>query len=463
MKKTKILCTIGPASEKEGTIKKMVEAGMDAARINTSHGTLAEYREKIKTIRKIANIPVLMDTSGPQIRLVSRKRTELKKGSTVKAGFSPKKNLFFSKNFFSEIKTGKRILLSDGLAELKVVKKDRGKKELTLRALNGITLKGNMHANIPSVYLDIPILSARDKRAIKLAKKMDVDFISLSFTRRKDDVIKARKLLRGSGVGVIAKIENSEGVQKIDSIISAADGIMVARGDLGMEIPSERVPLVQKEIVRKCNQAGKTAIIATQMLASMVSSARPTRAETSDVANAILDGADCIMLSNETAVGNYPVKAVEEMKRIALETEPFVRHRVQSRKLHGIPDTVSKSIYGISKHLPVKKIIAITKSGFTAKMISRFKPKQEIIAVTNNPCVERKLKIVYGVNPLLMEKIPEKKKIARVAEKCHKKGLLKKNELVAFTAGIYLAEEPSSNAIQLHKVSDLLSHARRRH
>ncbi len=461
MKKTKILCTIGPASEKKETIKKMFEAGMDAVRINTSHGSFSEYIEKIETIRSIANIPILMDTAGPQIRLVSKKIIKLEKGKTIKAGFTPKKSLFFSKDFFEKIKEGKRILLSDGLSELQVIKKNPQKKEIILKALNSITLKGNMHSNIPSVYLNTPILSKRDKKVIRLAKKKNIDFIDLSFTRRKEDIIKAKKLLKGSSVGIIAKIENGEGVQKIDEILTEADGIMVARGDLGLEIPSEEVPLVQKEIVRKCNQAGKTAIIATQMLASMVENPRPTRAETSDVANAILDGADCITLTNETAVGAYPVKAVIEIKKIALRTEPFVKNSVSSKLLKGIPDTVSKSIYNMSKHLPVKKIITITKSGFTAKMISRFKPSQPIISITSNPAVERKLKICYGVTPMLMENIPEKKKIAKVAEQCYKKGFIGKEDLAIFTAGIYLAKEPSSNTIQIHKISDLLYHARR--
>jgi len=193
----------------------------------------------------------------------------------------------------------------------------------------------------------------------------------------------------------------------------------------------------------------------------MVQNARPTRAETSDVANAILDGADCITLTNETAVGAFPVKAVLEMKRIALQTEPFVKSRVSGRKLGGIPDTISKSIYNMSRHLPVKKIVAITKSGFTAKMIARFKPEQQIISITSSESVERKLKISYGVTPVLMKNVSEKKKIAMVAKKCHEKGLLKKDDLAIFTAGIYLADEPSSNAIQIHKISDLLRHAKR--
>ncbi len=460
MIKTKVLCTIGPASDNSRTIREMVNAGMDAVRINTSHGTPKEYKRTIKRIRRVGSIPVLLDTAGPQIRLVCKKKTKLAKGKSVKVGFSPARDLFFSKDFLREAMPGMHVLLSDGLAEMVITKRDKRERELTLKALTPVVLDGNMHSNIPSVYIDLPTLSERDKEVLRIAKEMEADFINLSFTRRKEDVLAVKKLLKDSGVGIIAKIENSEGVKNVSEILKEADGIMVARGDLGIEIPSEKVPLVQKSIIRKCNQAGKIAIVATQMLASMVSNSRPTRAETSDVANAILDGADCVMLSNETAVGSYPVGATRQMKKIARETEAFVRSHIDKKMLTGIPDVVSKSIYNISKHLAVDKIIAITKSGFTARMISRFKPLQEIIAVTDSQCIERKLKLSYGVKPFYMKKIPEKKKIARVALACFKKGLLEKSNLVIFTAGIYQGKEPTSNTIQIHKVSNLLQHAR---
>ncbi|MEM0360538.1 MAG: pyruvate kinase [Candidatus Diapherotrites archaeon] len=456
MHNTKILCTIGPASEKSETIKQMFEAGMNAARINTSHGTLEEYTEKIKKIRKIVNIPILFDTSGPQIRLVSKKEILLEKGAQVNAGFSAKKNLYFSRNFFNEIKTGSSVFLSDGLAELVVVKKDNKLKEITLKSLNQITLKGNMHSNIPSIYLDIPILSPRDKKVIALAKKTGIDFINLSFTRRKSDIIAVKKLLKGSNVGIIAKIENWEGVKKIDEILSEADGIMVARGDLGMEIPMEKVPIVQKAIVKKCNQAGKISIIATQMLASMVKNPLPTRAETSDVANAILDGADCVMLSNETAIGEFPVEAVKVIGKIASETEQAVKSTIDSKMLSGVSDTISKSIHNISKNIKVDKIVAVTRSGFTARMISRFKPKQKVIAVTDNPAVARKLWLSYGVIPVLIKKIPKQHRIPLIAKILAKKGILKKTEIAVFTAGYYSKKEYSSNMIVVVKAGDLL-------
>ncbi|MFH1235232.1 MAG: pyruvate kinase [Candidatus Diapherotrites archaeon] len=456
MRKTKILCTIGPASDSAAAIKKMVRAGMDAARINTSHGSLEEYADKIRKIRKIADLPVLMDTAGPQVRLVSRKEIALKKGSKAVAGFSDIKELYFSKDFFNEIKKGSSVFLSDGLAELVVLEKNNAKKEITLKSMNHITLHGNMHSNIPSVYLDMPILSSRDKKVIALAKKMGVDFISLSFTRRKEDVISAKKLLKGSAVGVIAKIENAEGVRNIDEIIAEADGVMVARGDLGMEIPMEKVPLAQKEIVRKCNQAGKIAIIATQMLASMVKNPIPTRAETSDVANAILDGADCVMLSNETAVGAFPVEAVKVIGKIAKETEPFVEPKVDNRKLGGISDTISKSIHNMSRHVKADRIVAVTRSGFTGRMISRFRPRQEIIAVTDRPEVARKLMLSYGVTPFLIKKIPNQHRLPIIAKAIIRRGALKKSDLAIFTSGFYSKEEPSSNMIVVVKARDLL-------
>jgi pyruvate kinase len=456
MRKTKILCTIGPASDSPAAIKKMVSAGMDAARINTSHGTPEEYADKIRKIRKIANIPVLMDTAGPQVRLVSRKEIALKKGSKAIAGFSDTKELYFSKDFFREIKKGSSVFLSDGIAELVVLEKNNAKKEITLRSMNHIILHGNMHSNIPSVYLDMPILSPRDKKVIALAKKMGADFINLSFTRRKEDVIAAKRLLKGSNVGIIAKIENAEGVRNIDEILAEADGVMVARGDLGMEIPMEKVPLAQKEITRKCNQAGKIAIIATQMLASMVKNPIPTRAETSDVANAMLDGADCVMLSNETAVGSFPVEAVKVIGKIAKETEPFVKSKVDNRKLAGISDTISKSIHNMSMHVKADRIVAVTRSGFTGRMISRFRPEQEIIAVTDRPEVARKLGLSYGITPFLIKKIPGQHRIPTIAKAIIKRGALKKSDLAIFTSGFYSKEEPSSNMIVVVRAGDLL-------
>jgi len=460
MTKTKLLCTIGPASDSSEVLKEMINAGMDAARINTSHGTLEEYEQKIKRIRRLANIPIHMDTAGPQIRLVSKKPILLKKELSIEVGFDSSKELFFSRDFFSAVKTGAHILLSDGLAEAVVTKKNTEKKTLKLKTMNEITLKGNMHSNIPSVYLDIPILCSRDQKVLELAKRLDVDFINLSFTRRKQDILTVKRALAGSTVGIIAKIENQEGVEKIDEILSEADGVMVARGDLGLEIASERVPIVQKMIVKKCNQAGKPCIIATQMLASMVSNKLPTRAETSDVANAILDGTDCVMLSNETAVGKYPVLAVKEMKRISKHTEPFVKESISEDALEGIPELVSESIYSLSKRLPVKKIVAITRSGFTARIISRFKPTQEIIAVTDRPDVERKLKISFGVKPVFIKEITERKKISRVARWLYKNGMLNSNDLVIFSAGIYQGKTPTSNTIQIHRVNDLVRHTK---
>jgi len=459
MKKTKILCTIGPASDSKKMASKLVSAGMDAARINTSHGTLKEYDKTIKMLRSVANITIHLDTAGPQIRLVSRKELSVRKDHIATIGFSKKSDLHFSRDFFKEAKIGAHILLSDGLAEAIVTGKDKKRRELRLKMLSDITLKGNMHSNIPSVYLDIPVISKRDKKVIKLAKRLDVDFINLSFTRRKSDVLAVRKLLKGSNVGIIAKIENHEGVENVNDIIKEVEGVMVARGDLGLEIPAEKVPLLQKQIVKKCNQIGKPVIIATQMLASMTKNRIPTRAETSDVANAVLDGADCIMLSNETAVGAYPVEAVSVMKKIALETEGFAKHRIIKNRLETVPDMISESVYDISRHLPVTKIVAITGTGFTGRMIARFKPKQGVIAVTNSRKVERELKISFGVTSFRME-IPVKKKIILVAKALYKKGLLKKSDLVVFAAGIYLGDRPSSNSIQVHLVRDLLKYMR---
>jgi pyruvate kinase len=460
-KKTKIICTLGPASNRKSTIRKMVEAGMNGARINISHGSFEDYKKMIKRVRSIAPIPIIVDTAGPEIRFKTNTPTELNAGDRLTVGFEKHAVHRFDVDFLEKAKPGTRILMADGTMELKVVLRDMKNRTVTLKALTEGTLKDGMHVNLRGVSMEMPVLSERDRRALKLASRLELEFIALSFVRSRQDVIEAKELLEEAPTGIIAKIENSAGVENFDEIIEEADGAMVARGDLGVEMPMEKVPVIQKRIVQQCNQHAKISIVATQMLASMVKHPRPTRAEASDVANAILDGADCVMLSDETAVGKYPVKAVHTMSKIAEQAESYVRHHVEVSKLSGISDAIAKSIYNMSKHLPVDKVVVVTHSGYTARNISRFKIKQPIIALTENEAVRRKLMLVYNVIPFTVKRLREDSRTIDAARYCLRHKLITKGELVIFTAGVFVSGE-ASNLIELHKTEDLIEFVRKR-
>ncbi len=452
-KKTKIICTIGPGSMNVETINRMYKAGMDAIRINTAHGDFDQYSEIIRITREVGEIPVIIDIKGPEIRTRIKNSFDAKSGEVIVAGFGDEK-FNFSYNFYDEVTKGDRILVDNGAVRTKIVKKENGK--LHLQVIDGGIIEPNKGVNIPHKRLEIPRLSQKDLEAIKFSKKNYVEFLALSFTRDANDVENLRKKIGSGAQSIIAKIENFGGVDNIEEILDSADAIMVARGDLGVEIEYERVPLIQKDIIRRCNQQGKVVITATQMLESMVNNPSPTRAETSDVANAILDGSDAVMLSEETSIGKYPVECVEMMTKIAKEAENILTGKIIMNGFINISQTVSKSINLIANSMPLDKIVTLTRSGYTARMIARFRLKQQIIAVTDNHMVKRQLELVHGVKPVYIKYREAGDIIRNTAEILKNERHIEDKDYVLFTAGVRTGQIHESNLIEIHRISDLL-------
>jgi len=451
VKKTKIVCTIGPASISQTTLRKMYRAGMNGARINTAYGTLDQYRVIISNLREVADIPIIVDVKGPEIRLKAKARRIVNKGDFLEVGKD--EEIDFNNSIHEDMEVGDTALIDNGRLRTQVVEKQKG--VLKLLATTSGEINDGKGVNIPNKKLAVPTLSSKDLEIIGLAKENDVEFIALSFTRNAQDVDTLKKEAKGSKGAIIAKIENSEGVDKFDEILDVADGIMVARGDLGVEIEPEKVPYVQKSIIRKCNQRGKTVVTATEMLESMTYQPMPTRAEVSDVANAILDGTEVTMLSGETAVGRYPVKSVLMMSRIANETEKAVESHIEDEGFINVSDTISKAVQRICQEMPVGKVVTLTRSGYTARMISRFKIPQPIIAVTPNKLVKKQLELSFGVYPVYIDYLKEGDHILATANKLHSMGLIRDQDTILFTAAFRTSKPHSSNLIEIHNIREL--------
>ena len=451
-KKTKILCTVGPSSFSEGTLRKMFSVGMNGVRINTAYGDFDQYESVIERIRKIADIPIMIDIKGPEIRIMATQKKVLNKGETVEVGFNGEE-MSFNHDFYDKMNVNDIVYIDNGKIKTRVVEKS--KRKLRLLLMDDGTIENGKGVNIPNKQLSVPTFSEKDLKSIKFAKKLDVEYIALSFARNVNDVENLKAQTNGFE-GIIAKIENFEGVKNFEEILNAVDGIMVARGDLGVEIEPERVPLVQKSIIKNCNQNGKLVVTATEMLESMIHQPTPTRAEVSDVANAILDGTDVVMLSGETAVGQYPVESVDMMSRIANATENTVKSHVEDYGTFiNISDTVSKAIQRICQDMPVDKIITMTLSGYTAKMIARFKVAQPIIAVTPKKRVKKQLELAFGVYPVQIDYQNEKDRVASVANQLHAMKLVDEADIILFTSGVRTTVKHSSNSIEIHKIREL--------
>lgn len=450
-KKTKIICTIGPASCQKETIKKMHQLGMNGVRINTAYGSIPQYQATIEAVREVAEIPIILDLKGPEVRLKAKEQKNLKVHDVLEVGFNGE-DVCFNHNFYDQVNIGDVILIDNGKIKTKIVEK--ADRKLSLQALTDGLVEDGKGVNIPNKHLQVSTLSKKDLDVVAFAKKHDVEYAALSFTRCAADVEELSKQQKFEG-GIIAKIENSEGVKNAAEILEAANGIMVARGDLGVEIEPEKVPLAQKSLIRQCNQRGKLVITATEMLESMIHQSSPTRAEVSDVANAILDGSDAIMLSGETAIGKYPMQAVDMMARIAHETESAVKSKVEATRYINISDTVSKAIQEICQSMPLDKVITLTKTGYTARMIARFKITQPIIAVTPDPTVKKQLDLVFGVKPILIDYLGEEDRISAVVNKLCEMQLIGEQETVLFTAGERTTMKHASNAIEIHKIEEL--------
>jgi pyruvate kinase len=468
MIKTKIVCTIGPASNSYEKIEKLIQAGMDVARLNFSHGNHEKHRQVIENIRLASlktNEPVaiLQDLGGPKIRIkkIEKESILLKKGSfyTLTNREVPGDEERVSVTFASlpqKVKIGDRIFLADGTLELKV--KELTPNDIICRIIRGGELTSYKGINIPNISMDIPSLTEKDYQDILFGIKNKVDFIGLSFTRNAEDVLKARKILkenRAEDISLIAKIEKKEAIDNLKEIIEVSDGIMIARGDLGIEIPLENVPLAQKNIIKRCNLAGKPVITATQMLMSMVSNLRPTRAEVTDVANAILDGTDAIMLSEETAVGNYPVEAAETMNKIALRVEKAIDYKeiLGERSLSvkpTNPDAISHATCQVALNLKVKAIVTFTLSGSTARMVSRYRPPVPIIAASTQDSTVRKLALSWGVYPFKSDELENTDDMIEKSKKIAlKTGLAKLGDKIVITAGIPFKIPGTTNLLKV--------------
>ncbi|MDI6600518.1 MAG: pyruvate kinase [Thermoanaerobacteraceae bacterium] len=475
MRKTKIVCTMGPASENPEILKEIITAGMNVARFNFSHGDHEEHKGRMDRVKQIsselgANVALMLDTRGPEIRLGKFKDgpVELKKGQafTLTARDIEGDSNIVSINYKElpkDVKKGSKILIDDGLVALEVVKVEG--ENIICDVQNAGTISDHKGVNLPGTKLNIPAITDRDIDDIIFGIQQDIDFIAASFVRKASDVLEIRRILEendGGDIQIISKIESQEAVENIDDIIKVSDGIMVARGDLGVEIPVEEVPLVQKQIIKKCNRAGKPVITATQMLDSMMRNPRPTRAEVTDVANAILDGTDAIMLSGETAAGKYPVESVKTMARIAEKTESSIDYinilrTVDMGSTVNITNAISHATCTIAEDLNANAIITVTRSGYTARMVSRYRPSSDIVAITPDERVLKRLSILWGVNPVLaprMESTDEM--IDKSVEVAQERGLIKSGDVVVITAGIPVGLMGTTNLIKVHIVGNAI-------
>ena len=456
MKKTKIVCTMGPNTDNREIMKELALNGMDVARFNFSHGDHAEHKHRLEileSVREELGIPIasLLDTKGPEIRtgvLKDGKKVSLKEGQTFTlttreiVGDETRGYINYA-GLAEDVKPGDRILIDDGLIELHV--REVNGTDIVCRIENGGELGEKKGVNVPGVRVKLPALTDKDKEDIRFGVDAGFDFVAASFVRNADAIREIREILdeKGSAMQIIAKIENEEGIENIDSIIEASDGIMVARGDMGVEIPAEKVPHIQKMIIRKCNLACKVVITATQMLDSMIRNPRPTRAEVSDVANAVYEGTDAVMLSGETAMGSYPIEAVRMMSQIAEESEKYLdymfyqRRKVSAENLRNISNTVCYSSVATASDLEAPVIVAPSVSGFTTRMLSKWRPKALIAGLSPSMTAVRQMQLYWGVKPFHAKRAESTDALLFASvELLKEKGIVKEGEIVVATAGV---------------------------
>ncbi len=441
--RTKIVATLGPASDNLYTLERMLQAGMDLARLNFSHGSYEHFSQIIKNLRLAAkktgkNIAILQDLQGPKIRIgkLPNEGFKIEKGRKIVLSISPKKTEveIQYKNLPKEVKKGDILLIDDGLIELQVI--STTDKTITARALNKGIIKSNKGINVPNCKLSTISLTKKDLNDLKFGIKENVDYVALSFVKSKEDILNLRKKiekLTTNGPKIIAKIERKEAIENLREIIEASDGIMVARGDLGLEVPAEMVPIYQKEIIHLCNEQAKPVIVATHVLQSMIESPRPTRAEISDAANAIFDRADAFMLSNETAVGKYPLKAVRTLANVgrAVENElkkrPFLLTPLNENKHLSITDASCLNAINLAENINANHLVLLTEKGYTARQTAKYRPMTELITITTSEKTKRELTLIWGINKILISETSIKNEseleIATIK-------LLKKNRLV---------------------------------
>ncbi len=468
MRKTKIVCTLGPSTDNEEVLRQLMLAGMNVARCNFSHGVYEEHKKRMDTVKKLRKevkkpVAILLDTKGPEVRVRQFKngKVSLQEGqlftltSEEVEGTEEKVSVTYGR-LYEDLEVGMKVLIDDGLIEMKVEKVE--KTNIICRVINGGVVSNNKGINVPDVNLSMPYLSDKDREDILFGIEQDVDFIAASFVQCKDDILQLRRLLDKNGgedIKIISKIENLQGVENIDEIIEVSDGIMIARGDMGVEIPYEEVPVIQKMIIKKVYQVGKQVITATQMLESMIKNPRPTRAEATDIANAVYDGTSAIMLSGETAAGAYPVEAVKTMVRIAERTEQDVdyKKRFFNHDRKGNPDVTDAICHATcttAYDLNAKAIVTVTKSGRSARMIAGYRPASDIIGCATSDKVCR---LAWGVTPIL---IKEEKDVFDLFDHAiaaaEKMQLLEKGDVTVITSGVPIGMSGTTNMIKVQIV-----------
>ncbi|MCL1853132.1 MAG: pyruvate kinase [Peptococcaceae bacterium] len=471
MRRTKIICTLGPATKSPDMIKRLMEAGMNVARLNFSHGTYAEHQSLIDMIKEQASllelpVAILLDTKGPEIRTgaMPAAGVTLQDGQDFlldlddTVGSAQRTSVSYDK-LWQEVAVGSRILLDDGLIELRVVEITAGC--IAAHVVHGGLLQSRKGVNVPGAAIHLPALTEKDIEDIEFGLKNDVDFIAASFTRKAADILEVHKVVerRQGRVKIIAKIENRTGVENVDSILNVCDGIMIARGDLGVEIPVEDVPVYQKDIICRCNALGKTAIVATQMLDSMIRKPQPTRAEASDVANAILDGADAIMLSGETASGRFPIEALEMMDRLARRSEEILfQAKSVGKHADSISDAIAHASATIAEDLNAAAIITPTQTGLTSRFIAMHRPRALSIATTAFPQTARMLALTWGVYPIIVPDVEGTDELLSVSVTyAQKKNLIKTGDIVVLTAGVPVGQAGTTNLIKVQVVGKVLA------
>lgn len=453
---TKIIATIGPATIDEAVFDDLVDAGMNCVRINTAHGDEDQYREILR-LADGADVATMLDIKGPELRFRAEEPVRLDEGSTLRVSFHDAHLPRINYDVYDDVQVGDTVFFDEGYVETTVVTKHE-ERAVTLRAEHEATIKPGKGVNIPGKELSLPALSEQDKESIRFAREHDVDYIAQSFVRRSEDIDETREHLSGDPTKIIAKIENHEGVENLTGIIEASDGVMIARGDLGVELPQERIPALQKRIVRKAAQRAGVSIVATQMLESMTEKPKPTRAEVSDVANAVLDGADAVMLSGETAIGSYPVRAVQTMRSVASEIEADVQQPIDVDDVQGISEDMSTAAYAIGQQSYVDKIVVLGSGTKQTRLLTRYRLAKEVIAVTDAARVARQLNLVWGVEPVLVDTIPDEFIIPTMAKHVYDEGLIDYSDTVVFYAGVGTHDHEAGNLVEAHHISEFLSY-----
>lgn len=479
-RRTKIVCTIGPATEDREALEALVDAGMNVARLNFSHGEPGWHRERVRLLREISArrgrpIGIMQDIPGPKLRIgeIPEGPVELRSGDTFVLttdeveGSVERVSVGGHPSLPEELQAGDRILLADGEIELQV--RETGGREISCRVITGGPLSSRKGMNFPDRSLSVPILTDRDREAIRIGIELGVDFVALSFVRTPEDVRQARALIAegGGSIPLIAKIEKHEALDNLAEILAEVDALLVARGDLAVETPLEEVPQVQKRIIRAANEAGKPVITATQMLRSMVSAPRPTRAESTDVANALYDGTDAVMLSEETAIGSYPVKAVEIMHRICVATERDIAETGPARMLppdrrHSVSDAVAAAAALVARHVDADALLIPTRTGSSAIQISSLRPPQPILAISTHPVTCGRLTLAWGIVPLVGDDVPSHEAMLAESERCAMEaGLLDQGDLVVITAGFPVGGPGSTNTVTVKAIGEKMETGRR--